>query len=63
VPSVTALIPSIMDLLRFISPRRCHRPQTGNWRRTLTASGESFRSRNFRGALTFLPNICELTRV
>jgi 4a-hydroxytetrahydrobiopterin dehydratase len=40
-----------------------HRSQTGNWRRTLTASGASFRFRNFRSALTFLPNICELTRV
>ena len=40
-----------------------HRPQTGNWWRKLTASGGSFRFRNFRWALTLLPNICELTRV
>jgi len=34
--------------------------QTGNWRRTLTASGGSFRFRNFREALTFVQEIGEL---
>ena len=39
------------------------RPQAGYCRRKLTTSGGASRFRNFREALSFLPNIRELTRV
>ena len=37
--------------------------QAGYYRRKLTTSGGASRFRNFREALSFLPNIRELTRV